>query len=273
MKLLNIGCGSTFHPAWINLDLHSDSPYVRAHDVRKPLPFPNDSIDAVYTAHMLEHLDRKAAESAVREMWRVLCPGGVVRVVVPDLAGIATAYLAALERAETNSVDGEADYDWMVLEYYDQAVRTMGGGEMGRFLNDPAIQNRTFVRSRMGLWVDEVWQMGRPTSLLARIRAKNLNWWLNLVRTTLAKAIVWLLLEPSAPAALDEGLFRQSGQIHRWMYDRFSLGRLMRNTGFCDICVCSATESRIPNFSDYELDVLDGRVRKPDSLYMEGTKP
>lgn len=273
MDLLNIGCGSTFHPAWINLDLHSTSPHVRAHDVRKQLPFPDTSIDAVYTAHMLEHLDRQAAESAVREMWRVLRPGGVVRIVVPDLAGIASAYLAALERAETGRADEEADYDWMVLEYYDQAVRSFGGGYMGQFLNDPAIRNRAFVRSRMGIWVDEVWQTPRPTSLFARIRSKNLNWWLDFARTTLAKSIVWLLLGPNAPTALGEGLFRQSGQIHRWMYDRFSLGRLMRTAGFRDICVCSATESRIPNFDIYELDVLDGQVRKPDSLYMEGAKP
>ncbi|MBE2240723.1 MAG: methyltransferase domain-containing protein [Caldilineaceae bacterium] len=272
MVLANIGCGTTFHPDWINLDLYSSSPNVRAYDVTRGMPFPDNSLDAVYLSHMLEHLEKTTARAVLSESFRVLCSGGVVRVVVPDLEGIVRAYLAALERAIDGNADDEANYNWMMLELYDQAVRTVGGGDMGRYLTDSNLRNRDFVRSRMGFWVDEVWQTERPKSLLARIRSKNPQWWLSKAQLTLAKAMLWPLLGPRSAAALEEGLFRQSGQIHKWMYDRYSLGRLLTQVGFSGIQVCTATRSRIPDFAQFELDAVNGQPRKPDSLYMEGIK-
>jgi hypothetical protein len=57
-------------------------------------------------------------------------------------------------------------------------------------------------------------------------------------------------------------------------FDRLSLSRLLAKVGFVDIKICQANESRIPNFNSYYLDVLpDGRVRKNDSLFVEGIKP
>jgi hypothetical protein len=57
------------------------------------------------------------------------------------------------------------------------------------------------------------------------------------------------------------------------MYDRYSLKRLLENTGFVNVKICTANESRIPVYEKYSLDVLSGIVRKPDSLYIEGSKP
>jgi hypothetical protein len=68
--------------------------------------------------------------------------------------------------------------------------------------------------------------------------------------------------------------FRESGEIHQWMYDRFSLSRLLRQAGFAEDRVCAAGQSGIPNFNSYGLDLTaDGAVRKPDSLFMEAAKP
>jgi hypothetical protein len=72
--------------------------------------------------------------------------------------------------------------------------------------------------------------------------------------------------------AFAEGLFRDSGEIHRWMYDRFSLRRLLEKSGFTDVRVCRADESRIVGFNSYNLDVLNGKTRKPDSLFVEAIK-
>lgn len=49
------------------------------------LPVPDASADVVYSSHMLEHLDRHEARSFLREVDRVLRPGGIVRLSVPDL--------------------------------------------------------------------------------------------------------------------------------------------------------------------------------------------
>jgi predicted SAM-dependent methyltransferase len=54
--LLNLGCGTRRHAAWTNVDLVPAGPDVIAVDLRRPLPFPDGSFQAVYSAHVLEHL-------------------------------------------------------------------------------------------------------------------------------------------------------------------------------------------------------------------------
>lgn len=69
------------------------------------------------------------------------------------------------------------------------------------------------------------------------------------------------------------GNFRISGEVHQWMYDNFSLSRLLKNTGFIEVKQCQAGESSIENFNTYLLDIEpDGSIRKPDSLFMEARK-
>ena len=58
------------------------------------------------------------------------------------------------------------------------------------------------------------------------------------------------------------------------MYDRFSLGRILRMAGFEDIQVVTPTLSGIVGWAVYELDCgPDGDPFKPDSLYVEGINP
>ena len=54
-------------------------------DASRHLPFSNDFVDVLYSSHMLEHLERKKAISFLNEAKRVLKPGGIIRIVVPDL--------------------------------------------------------------------------------------------------------------------------------------------------------------------------------------------
>ena len=63
------------------------------HDLTKPLPFAADSFSAIYASHVVEHLYLKDAQKLLAECRRVLKPGGVVRIVVPDLRSMAKAYL------------------------------------------------------------------------------------------------------------------------------------------------------------------------------------
>jgi SAM-dependent methyltransferase len=117
---LNLGCGLQAPPGWVNVDgswnarlakrpafrkmlasaglLPRDkaqipwSPDIYIHDVRKPLPFEDNSACAVFASHVLEHLYRNEGEQLVRESLRVLCPGGILRVIVPDLEAIVQEY-------------------------------------------------------------------------------------------------------------------------------------------------------------------------------------
>lgn len=65
-------------------------------DLRKPLPFDNNRFAAVYSSHTFEHLYRAQAENLARECFRVLKPGGVCRLVLPDLEAAVRRYLARL---------------------------------------------------------------------------------------------------------------------------------------------------------------------------------
>ncbi len=64
------------------------------HDVRRGLPFSDASVSAIFAAHFLEHLDEPASGALLRECHRVLQPGGVLRIIVPDLRQLASQYLA-----------------------------------------------------------------------------------------------------------------------------------------------------------------------------------
>jgi len=58
----------------------------------KPLPYPDSSIEAIFSSHVFEHLFIDEVEKLIRECQRVLKPGGVCRVVVPDLEKIIALY-------------------------------------------------------------------------------------------------------------------------------------------------------------------------------------
>lgn len=272
-RYLNIGCGSTFHPAWTNVDLASASPHVQVHDIRSGLPYSSESFDACYHSHVLEHVTREQAERLISECFRVLAPGGVLRVAVPDLEVIARNYLRSLERASAVEPGAEHDYDWTMLELYDQTVRSKSGGGMVAYLMDPAIPNREFVHGRLGAEAEAVWTVRPPLPLWERVRRQRPSRVVNRIRLAFTTALVRILAGQEAQQAFREGIFRNSGEIHRWMYDRFSLGRLLTRAGFVEVRVCRADESRIPGFNDFRLDMTDRGVRKPDSLFIEGRKP
>lgn len=112
---LNVGCGATPTPGWLNFDnswtvrgvrnpllrpifsiaglLRGKEEYVAAivaHDVRwadagKHLPVASNSARVVYTSHMLEHMTRDETAGFYAEALRVLMPGGILRVAVPDI--------------------------------------------------------------------------------------------------------------------------------------------------------------------------------------------
>jgi len=80
---LNIGCGRKVKTGWINIDLspHADVTL----DLREPLPLPDNSCSFSYSEHFLEHLDYPLhAEIFLNECYRVLEPGGIISIGVPD---------------------------------------------------------------------------------------------------------------------------------------------------------------------------------------------
>jgi SAM-dependent methyltransferase len=65
---------------------------VRYLDLSRPFRFEDDTFEAVLATHVLEHLHPDVAERCLREVHRVLNPGGILRVAVPDLDAMIAEY-------------------------------------------------------------------------------------------------------------------------------------------------------------------------------------
>jgi predicted SAM-dependent methyltransferase len=250
--LLNLGCGSSFHPDWVNVDFGVHAPGVIRHDLRRPLPFPDASFTAVYHSHVLEHLSRDCAPLFLQECRRVLRPDGILRAVVPDLETIARLYLQALEGAVSGDGAAAARHEWMTIELLDQMVREESGGAMLEYWKQNPMPAEQFVLERHGQEVRAFLESFRSQPQPPRPRKPvDLGAW-----------------RPRRPSRVLKFLAR--GEVHKWMYDRHSLGALLKEAGFAQPRVCTAWESAIPGFAAYHLDATDGGgVRKPDSLFME----
>jgi predicted SAM-dependent methyltransferase len=266
---LNLGCGPRFHPEWENLDIQPSAAGVRRWDLRKELPFPNESFDVVYHSHVLEHFSKADGLSFLQRCLRVLRRGGTIRVAVPDLERIARLYIEALEKSLNGDPVWRERYEWILLEMYDQTVRHYSGGEMLAYLQRDPMPEREFVAARMGC---ELTANAVPPPKSAP--AKGRDYSLDGVRGYFSRRLARLVLGREGLRAHDVGRFRLSGELHSWMYDRYSLAALLERAGFASPRQVRATESAIPSWSGYNLDTQpDGSVYKPDSLYMEAVRP
>jgi SAM-dependent methyltransferase len=272
---LNLGCGTRFHPAWTNVDVVASDPSVLSHDLVKGIPFPDQSFDVVYHSHLLEHFPKSKAPSFLRECHRVLNPQGTIRIAVPDLERIVRVYLEALEKASRGDEQWCHHYEWMVLELLDQTVRDRPGGEMSAYLLAPDIRNREFVLKRIGSEAQNVFDRPQrdwnddPTRSGTRPELRQLlSRGLAFMRERMLRVFIG-----KEYGLLQLARFRRGGEIHLWMYDRYSLSELLVSAGFRNPKIVSALESKIPGWPDYHLDTEpDGTILKPDSIFIEATK-
>lgn len=122
---MQYGCGWCAPAGWVNFDASPTLRFERIpligmfytkNDARFPetvrygdivrglplpdLPLPDESCRGIYASHVLEHLSRDDFEKALDETYRLLKPGGIFRLVVPDLARHAQIYLEMLEQGD-----------------------------------------------------------------------------------------------------------------------------------------------------------------------------
>jgi len=164
--MLNLACGTKMDWRWNNLDfspyaflvshpilisvlrhtkllsaqraqrLSMVDPQVICWDLRKGIPFALNSFDVVYHSHFLEHVPKEQAGVVLKECWRVLKPGGIIRVVVPDLEVLARRYLASLQALEAGLAAAQELHQKAIDSLFDQMVRTKatGSGEQKPFV-------------------------------------------------------------------------------------------------------------------------------------------
>ena len=117
---LNLGCGAVRPTGWVNTDSSLNAHLQRMPvvgrlvqkvfktveynsnnlvymNLNKRWPYSDGSVDIVYASHLFEHLTLAAAELFLNEAYRCLKPGGIIRLVVPDLYKICKRYISEYE--------------------------------------------------------------------------------------------------------------------------------------------------------------------------------
>ncbi len=286
IKKINLGCGYRFHPDWVNVDFIKTHESVIAHNLLEGIPFEDHSFDVVYHSHVLEHFTKVGAVDFIKECQRILKPNGVIRIAVPDLEGIARSYVEQLDLIDSGNKSSIENANWMRLELIDQMVRMTSGGEMVNYLQKDELTNEEFVFQRIGEEGKNLRKMilsktkgssiGNSQEVKREFKVNpfrffTTKYYRSKLRNYFLKPELERIIQNNRFAEV--GKFRLSGEVHQWMYDRFSLSELLINAGFTDTKVCTSYESAIPEWIKYELDQkADGTIIKPDSLFMEARK-
>jgi len=145
---LNLGCGSVRPDGWINTDsslnahlqriplvgglvqkafhtVEYDNNNLVYMNLNKEWPYKSGTVDIVYASHLFEHLTLSSAELFLKESYRCLKPGGVMRIVVPDLYKICKKYIHEYEN------EGKAD----PTEFIMWAINMHREGQYGKKIN------------------------------------------------------------------------------------------------------------------------------------------
>jgi predicted SAM-dependent methyltransferase len=91
---LHLGSAASVKQGWVNVDL-AGHPTELAWNLLRPLPFPSGTADAVFHEHVLEHFSLSDGLRLIDDCFRVLRPGGVLRIGVPDAGAYAHSYTRA----------------------------------------------------------------------------------------------------------------------------------------------------------------------------------
>lgn len=92
IRRLNWGCGSWVEPGWINSDIKDEHGAELVGDIRDGLALDSGSIDYAVSIHALPEFTCAEIVPVLVELHRVLKPGGVLRLGLPDLFRAVSAY-------------------------------------------------------------------------------------------------------------------------------------------------------------------------------------
>lgn len=108
MTRYHLGCGTIFLKNWLNIGFWNhlaagtiyanpnqvEGTFLLNHDLRFGIPAENGSLDAIYHSHLLEHLTYVEGLEFLQKCFDALKPGGIHRLIMPDLEAFAKAYVS-----------------------------------------------------------------------------------------------------------------------------------------------------------------------------------
>jgi predicted SAM-dependent methyltransferase len=90
---LQLGAGRNYLEGWLNSDFRAKHPQFILINVTYRFPLVSASFDRVYSEHMIEHISLADGETMLAESFRVLKPGGRIRIETPNLETLCNLYV------------------------------------------------------------------------------------------------------------------------------------------------------------------------------------
>jgi predicted SAM-dependent methyltransferase len=148
---IHLGCGDIASPEFINVDARPGPHVHYICDVTDLSIFPDGYADLVYASHVLEHVRHNGLKKTLWEWRRILKPGGILRLSVPDFDKILHIYQSSARRIDSilGPLMGGQDHKYNVhysvfnQEYLTDRLREAGFREIRQWDPD-SVANHNF---------------------------------------------------------------------------------------------------------------------------------
>lgn len=173
---LNLGSGFAPIEGWTNIDLVG-APCDLPWNLKHGLPFPNGSAQAVFSEHLFEHFPMSGGLALARDATRVLAPGGIFRVAVPDAGPLLRSYAGTDD--EELALSRAARMQAVTALFYGHGHRTMYDAELLTALCElaglDAVEVCDFRQSRLGESVPDSEHRREGTLYVEGVKPANEN--------------------------------------------------------------------------------------------------
>ena len=117
MNKLHLGCGKEYKKGFINIDFNKNRKTDMCFDIRKKFPFEDNSIDYVYSSHVLEHLTKDEFFKTMKEIWRVCKNGTILDLEMPHFTSVFATQLP----------DHKSFFGTKTFEIFEKGNKVKGG--------------------------------------------------------------------------------------------------------------------------------------------------
>ena len=271
-NFLNIACGDKFieDSSWTNVDFTSHSPSIKKANILDGLPYDDNSFDVVYSSHFIEHIPEGKIEFFFNDIYRILKPQGLIRLVTPDLEFLNNEYKINYDKKAFKKAN------FITSLTIDQCVRSVPGWklkkDMDNFYNSNDIEMIDYIKLLIGPEAFEYIDSNDNTfieKVFSRIK-KDPRFIFNILVMIRVKIFSFFLPKSFRELNLSSASI---GEKHMWLYDFNSISELLKNSSFIDIKRTNFNESNYHNYIFSKLDIKNSLPRKGiHQLFVEALK-
>jgi predicted SAM-dependent methyltransferase len=117
VRKLQLGTSNNILDGWLNTDFFVNHNGILYLDATQRFPFDDNTFDYIMAEHMIEHVEYQAAQAMLRECFRVLKLGGLVRLSTPDLSVLLGLHSNEKTDAQINYID------WTIVRLIPEAQK------------------------------------------------------------------------------------------------------------------------------------------------------